>query len=465
MSEKEYIIELFKALGHEPTAAQWPIHLDQYRFKLIAGGERGGKSETGSKETTKETAPLVDGLVWIVASTYDIPRNTEFMYVADDLKKLGILADGNLHRPENGPCNRLTELRTRIVTRSTQDPERLGMEAPDFILVCEAAQIPYEAFLRLLGRCSQKKAKMVLTGTFEQKNDSKWYEEYFNMWLGKNNDDAKSYSLPSWTNTKIYTPGEHSITLKNGQVIKNVPDEIYRLYNQTPIDIFMERYAGLPVKSVLAVLPEFTPTIHVGDFPFNPDLPVELAIDPGYAAPGAHAVVAIQVFNGRVYLIDELYKQRATTEDMIIACRQKIWWGKVKGGSIDFAGRGHAANKSPLEIWQAPTKDGGAGLYLDSKQVAVEDGVEVLRTFLKPNPLENNQPMLYVDAKCKGFIAEAGGGKSPIPGGSMWKRNEVTNKVRDDNCHSTKAVIYWLVNRFGFVPRISDNSVQRQSFY
>ena len=163
MALAEYQQKIFARLGYEPRKLQWQILLDTHRVKQVVGGERAGKSHVGAKLVFLHI-PL-SKLIWIVGQEYANCRQ-EFEYVLDDCATVGIVK-GKPSFPHEGPCSFETMNGCRIETKSAQDPTKLGMYPPDFILVCEAAQISYEAFLRLRGRIAEKRGEMVLTGTFE----------------------------------------------------------------------------------------------------------------------------------------------------------------------------------------------------------------------------------------------------------------------------------------------------------
>jgi hypothetical protein len=425
MGLNTYRDKVFELVKFTPTKGQEMILSSPARIKLVAGGERGGKSVVGSKEAL--LAMPLSKLIWLVSSEYDVSR-TEFNYLMEDLQKIKQII--TFSTSKEGSLTGTAPNGCQIVTKSAQDYQKLGMEAPDFILVCEAAQIEYEAYLRLRGRIAEKRGKMVLTGTFE--GSVGWYADMFTRWQGANDEDAKSYSLPSWDNPVVYPGG------------RNDP-EILRLEAQTPKDIFMERYAGVPCKPSGLIVSEFTNALHVGEYPLDPEFPVELAVDPGYA--GAHVVEVCQWKSDELYIIDEIYLQGYVTEDIITICKQKPWWGYVKGGSIDIAGKQHQAMQAPIEVWQ------NHGLNLTCQKVEVSGGIDLLRTFMKVNPL-NNRVKLHADYKCKGFISECGGGKSPLYGGGPWLRDMNTGKEIDKNNHACKSIIYLLVNRFGYSPYV-----------
>ena len=424
--------QLFEQLKYKATEAEAKIHNSNARIKLVVGGWRGGKSSTGAKEALPYAILPTTELIWIVGATYDIPRHTEFQYLCQDLMKLGFLQERNFHQPDQGPCTAGISKDfggCRIVTRSATDPEKLGMEAPGFIIVCEAAQLSYEIWLRLRGRVAEKRAPMILTGTFEQIGDTRWYEEFYWLWQGINEDEAQSFSLPTWSNLVKFPGGRQD-------------PEIVKIESRTPPDIFMEQYGGIPCRPSGLVIREVDPDIHIKNIEVNPDLPVFIAVDPGYA--GAHVVEFIQDWGEQVAIVDEVYAVNLTTEEMIVACKQKPYWSQVTDGAIDIASHQHQAMRAPIEVWQ-----GDAKLYLHANRIPEEDGIELLRTYLYPHPV-TKIPKVIISPRCKGLLAECGVGANPIVGGGKWLRHKETKHPIDKDNHACKAMIYFLYWKYGY---------------
>lgn len=425
----------------QPTAAQWPIHTDQYRFKLVAGGERAGKSATVSMYAIPRI-PYCD-LIWIVGPDYTTPR-AEFTYIRNALAQLEMIAEISEPKSQAQPAMLVTTTGCEIRTRTAHDEAKLASTPPDLIIGVEAAQMTYEAYLRMTGRVAERRGQILLSGTFETSQD--WYADLYSEWL-TGDKDSKSYSLPSWSNTVIYPKG--------------IDDpEMLRLASSFTEERFKERHAGIPVNSPLAVHPEFNYLHHVTDkCQFNPSLPVYLAIDPGHR--GAYAVCAIQLDETSRYthkhrrttvnVIDEVYLQRKSVREVIKETRTKPWWKNVNpynAGIIDIAGTQHQGNESHAEVWASHPTKGGAGIKLSSIYVPIIDGIDRMRDFLRD--VDTGEPVLYFNPQCINTTKEFKLYRYPE---THAKTGIVKELPIDAHNHSIKAITYWLCANFGFTQR------------
>ncbi len=430
MPLKEQRDAIFVKLGYYPSPEQAAFHDDPSRFKLAAGGERGGKSKVVACDYLGKfwETPLL----WLVGADY-ARTGPEFTYICEGFAKLGI----DFEATKQLDPGVITARGFTIVTKSAKDPRTLASVAPSGIIVCEASQIDYESFLRLRGRLSEKRGWMDMSGTFE--SSLGWYPELYTRWQLPNADDGHSFSLPTWANKAIFPGG------------RNDP-EILAMERLMPHDFFMERCGGVPCPPKGRVFSEFTVTMHTGlgdSYEFDPALPVQIWVDPGYAT--AYSVLAVQFRNDHVWVVDEVFERGLVTSEIIKVCKQRPWWKNVSGGAIDIAARQHQAMPAPAEIWSQE-----AHVFLQSKRVEIRDGIERIKTYLVVNPL-TNQPLLHINAKVRGLISEMGGCENPITGQSgvySWRKDRedrIIGEVPEDaNNHACKALAYGLVSKFGY---------------
>ena len=421
---------IYDRVGFKPTDAQMPILSTRKRFILVAGGEQAGKSMIASKYLLSRFLEINEpGLYWLVAADYERTR-AEFEYLVDDFAALGVLAEST---KRVDPGRIVLADGTRIETKSAKDPRTLAMRAPDGIVGCEASQLDLETFYRMRGRCAPKRGWLFLSGTFE--GSLGWYPQMHTAWSVPT-EDEESFSLPSYTNTHLYPGG--------------VDDpEIQRLKRDASNDFFLERIEGIPSPPEGLVFPEFRPNIHVSSLKWDVGSPVHLWMDPGYA--GAYAVAAVQIQDDVIYVIDEVYEKGLVTEEMIQVCQSRPWWRDVQYGVIDVAGYQHQAMAAPAEIWMKNT-----GLYLASSKVQINDGTERLKSFLKPDPI-SKMPGVVIDSACTGILSEFGAAPNPFDGQTRayrWKTDRDGNIVgqtpEDKNNHGIKALIYGIVDNYGY---------------
>lgn len=371
------------------------------------------------------------GLYWLVAADYERTR-AEFEYLVQDFASLGVLASVT---KRVDPGNIVLADGTRIETKSAKDPRTLAMKAPNGIIGCEASQLDLDSFHRLRGRVAPKRGWLFLAGTFE--GSLGWYPQLFLAWNNNAYNDEQSFSLPSYSNLHLYPEG------------KSDP-EIMRLRAQSSDEFFMERIEGVPAPPHGLVFGEFRADLHIDpQASWVKGEPVYLWMDPGYA--GAYAIEAVQEINGQIRVVDEVFEQGLITTEMIEVAQSRPWWKDVHGGVIDIAGYQHQAMSAPAEIWMEKT-----GMYLSAQKIRINDGTERLKGFLRPNPI-NGVPKIVFNPKCRGILSEFGAEPSPLDGQTRayrWKvdrdGNIVGESPEDKNNHAIKAVIYGLVDRFGY---------------
>ena len=441
-----WLERLYEETGVLPTPEQAEILASGRRFTLVAGGEQAGKSvvaalflmlkffELPNTRVIKTRRGRVyihkPALYWLVGATYG-ETEREFRYLAEWFDALGLLAHAT---KRVNPGRIVLTDGTRIETKSAVDPRTLSKEAPDGIIGCEASQLDSTVFSRMRGRVTPKNGWIFLAGTFE--SSVGWYPQLFKAWQ-QGGPDRRSYSLPSWTNRTLYPGGRDD-------------PQLAALQADSTDDFFMERIAGQPVPPRGLVVPEVRPEVHVRGVSYV--LPVRLAVDPGYA--GAYAVEALQHIDGREVIIDEIYERGLVTEEIIAMAQSRPWWPDVEGGVIDVAGYQHQSMPAPAEVW---SEEGD--VFLSASRVSINDGTQRLRSFLKV-PAGDHGPKLLIGSHCKGILSELGVTPNPFDGQTRpyrWKTDRegnIVGRVPEDRYnHAVKAVIYHLVDKYGYASR------------
>lgn len=442
-------------LQAEPIRSFW----DGCRFLLICGGERAGKSFTSVGAAVSVMGPREDGqsqLYWIVGPDYMQPR-AEFTYFRQVFVGVGCISKESMPESHTQPWVLETDYGLRLETKTSSDIRKLASVPVDGIIMAEAAQQEYEVWLKCRGRVAQKRGWVILSGTLEK--GLPWYGTMLRKWRGRNPDDGKSYSLPSWSNTAVYPGGRED-------------PEIKALERSTPHDLFMERYGAEPHTQHGLVIPEFDPTVHLRPLELQRDpatkepYPVTLAMDPG---THTYAVLFIQKIGVYAHVLDAVYRKNAVAQEVIPECMANPLWryvNKRDGNVIDIAGTQRHANKSQVEIWHDMAK-----VSLSSQFRHVETTIDVVRFRLgRANTL--GEPLVYFsdrlpnpeplpDGSAAHFISEFGLWKWPERAASMGVAKVPVDKAND----GIKALGYWLLQHYGPVEKRKKKMVQAKPLW
>lgn len=394
----------------------------------------------------------------------------------DFLGSLGAIGSTrDVSRPKIGKCTATLKTGQIIETKSAQEVQKLASKAPDGVVMCEAAQHPYESFLRCQGRVAEKRGWLFLCGTFE--GSEGWYAEYFNEWTQaalndplRDPDEGVAYSLASWDNTIVYPGGREDPEIKR----------LERAYSRVP-GMFEERCAAIPIPPVGLVFREVRRSVHFSDrATFDPKLPVYLAVDPSDGS-APYAVGAYQfrdcecpyhyadgktpdtsTHEGKrqaelggpglarhhedrieqAFCIDEVYEQEKQCEEIIDICRSRPWWKNVRGGAIDV--------EAPDEQkrWKAYGR-----IWLVADKIPQLHGIRRLKSFLfyekDARGHITTPPHLIFNPKCQGIAFEFTKYKRKNPTDADMIPAEVPPNNQPN--HHIKASWYLLVARYGFV--------------
>lgn len=414
------------------------------RIKLGAGGERFGKSELAAmyayvRHMCDRFFDMQQGkfnksyLYWLIGEDYAMCRGefdhlVNFFQTIDDVEYLS--------QPKQDSCILVTKTGARFETKSAYDERKLGVSAPDGVLGCEVGLWSDETWHRARGRMAEKRAWGIFTGSFENSLSS--FAARFEEGQKDNEHDMVSFSLPTWANTAVFPGGWDD-------------PEIAALRAFFPEERFNERFGGKPSKPSGLVFKLFGPE-HVGAAEFDPERPVQLWVDPGYAH--AYAVLAVQLYPDAVNIFDELYLTGRTHSQLIKECKLRRWWKQVDKVVMDRAGRQQNANgESGAEVWRKEADKRVATNY-----VHIKDGIDRVNTFLMPTE-QTGLPRLVVSPRCVGLLAEMGYGRAPsgFPGFRPYAYRltssggvTVSDLPIDAYNDACKALGYGLIENFGF---------------
>lgn len=426
---------------NQPIPAQqevedWFLTSDS-RFIQILGGERAGKSRLAAKLALICMNLEKPSTYWLTGPDYNQAR-PEFSYLYTWLNDAQpcLIQPGSVSMPNDlaSPWTFKTLWGATVTTKTSADVQKLASFSVDGVIMCEAAQQIHEAYLKLMGRVSETRGFLILTGTLER--GLPWYADMYKRWQGENHLNARSWSLPSWSNTEVY-PGGYD------------DPQMVELRAEYPEDLFAERFAAQPKRTTGLVLPEFDFATHVKHLTVNPQLPVELWIDPGQHC---YAVLFVQCEGLTTHVLDRVYKRNHIAQDIIPEVMGNPLFKYVNpqnAGVIDIAGTQHHANLSQVELWQQI-----AGCSLRSQYIELEKTINTIRFRLRAtNP--NHAPLVFFNSHMTNFKTPDGYALDVLAEPELWSwpdrtqnRNLPKNPL-DKNNDAMKALGYGLVDRYG----------------
>lgn len=498
--------DVWEKVGYIPLPHALPVHKSRNAHRIIAGGNRSGKTFCAAGECI----PYLfwwGSRGWIVAANYDL---------ADQLRKelQGFLTDrigytmGSTSRNlEPGQFywsvqehTLSTWMNNSIELKSAESPDSMNAVPVDYIVLDEAALFPFLYYdTRLIPRLVDSGGWILSVGTFEWLQ-GEWFEEYFDLGQNENDLDIASFMLPTTQNFHVYVGkggeqpeeiGEHyhtnwrSIIKNNSQVQWPLaPGVQVIVYNvdlkwlekeRQRIDpaVFASRYLAVSAGNQFRVFPSYKVSefVDAEKAAFDPSLPVYLAIDPG----GTYAVLAIQLKRGvtigsehqnslsrdvHICLIDELYFQTTvTTAEVFEVAKHREWFKNLRRNiqSTEMTGVIDVMAPEIHRTWEQLGKKSpelNNRFTLKAKKVNINPGNQTLQHYLDTGTI-------WVNPKCKWFSVEM----------KRYHFRELTpttvdtgdprgiDKPKDEWNHLVRALVYFSVVKYGYYGRSTMQAV------
>lgn len=347
------------------------------RFIQGAGGWRAGKSFVAGLRMYLDflwrvsQRGITDDLWGVLADSYAMAQE-EMRHLSRLLTEADIPHD--FKTPENAAWKiSFPAWAAEIVTLTASDVTKIASRPYRGIVFAEAAQSVYQAFENAVGRVSETRGWVLLEGTFEN-TKGPWYAQMAESW-SKPGAMGVFYSLPSWENLVVYPGG------------RDDPEIRAREVSMAP-NAFLEKYGGQPTKRSDLVLPYADERFHVAHrYPnlgtsYEPERPVIIFSDPG--TTHAYSVLAAQMWENVVWIIDIVYRWGRTADQIIAECAGKPWASRVETAVMDFAARQHRAEGPPIvEQWATGwRKHVGQGIEIVANPVPLHAGYDIHRRAL-----------------------------------------------------------------------------------
>lgn len=352
---------------------QHEVFADKTRFKVVCAGRRWGKSLLSRTALLDKATEKSGMIVWYVAPTYRMAK--QIMW--DDINRI---------IPERWIKKRNeTFMRIELINRSII--EMKGADSPDslrgvglnYLVMDEMQDMRPEVWKTVLRpTLATTNGEALFIGT------AKGLDHFYDLWLRGMNPDIKSWK--SWqfsTSSSPFVPTEEIEQARNDMDPKTFRQEMEGSFEMTSGRVYHP----------------FDRNIHVGNFEFNPRLPIYIGQDFNID-PMSSAIFQIQE-NGEVWAVDEIVLFSSNTQEVCEEIERRYWryvnqiiiYPDPAGGA-----RQHARGETDLDIFR---EKGFKKIRYHRKHPKVADRVNSVNKMLMT---ANGDVRLRVSNKCRYLI-------------------------------------------------------------
>lgn len=390
---------------------QMTVFNNKARFRVVCAGRRWGKTQTARAELLR-AASKPKQKVWYVAPSYRMAKQIMWNDLMDILP------------PEWIKKTNMSELTIRlkngsiIALKGADNPDSLRGVGLDFIVLDEMQDISEDTWVQVLRpTLATTRGKAIFIGTPKSKN------HFYRLWLNGQNDElVQKGRWMSWQFPTIMSPF--------------VPqDEIDQAKADMDERSFKQEFEATFLEVSGRVYHQFDKETHVGDYPFNPSLPIWVGQD--FNVDPMSTVIMQPQRNGEVWVVDEIYMSSSNTVEVCNELERRYW--RYKHNIIIFpdpagANRSSGRGESDLDIFR---DRGFTRIRYRKKHPPVADRVNSVNKMFRT---AEGKVRLKVDKSCNKLIASLEE--------TMYKKNspEIDKSLNIE--HMTDALGYCIELKF-----------------
>lgn len=362
------------------------VHRDESRFRVIVAGRRWGKTQLARISIIMAAASAPKQLVWYVAPTYQMARDILWDELKDSIPKEWI-ANINETRMSIRLING-----SRIVLKGADKPDTLRGVGLNFVVIDEAQDIKEETWEMVLQpTLATTHGRALFIGTPKSYN---WlYDRYMLGQRARVVRDERGREVPNeWKSWQFPTITSPFIPRREIEA---------RRHDMDPKSFRQEFEASFESMSG-RVYYQFDRTVHVGDYSFDPKLPIYIGMD--FNIDPMSAIICQEKPNGEIWVVDEcvLYGSNAQETADELARRYYKYMDQIHIYP-DPAGnnRNHDRGETSLDILREAGFD---SLHYKAKHPLVMDRVNAVNRVMRA---ADDSIILRVNSHCRHFVDSA----------------------------------------------------------
>lgn len=443
MARRVSMDRAFEAVGYKPHDVQREIHaMEAYnRFIVACAGRRTGKSHMGGHRLTVEAiqAKYRKGLsrtgkraeFWIVGPEYT-DGEKEFRVLYNDILKLGIPMDkpGTYYNADSGQMDlSLWGGGFQVHVKSAKYPNSLVGEALEGVILAEAAKLKPSVWIKFIRpMLADFHGWAFMSSTPEGKN---WFYDVYKRGQDPADPLWGSKRAPSWCNNLLFPLGRQD-------------PEILDMSKDMSEEKFKQEIGAEFTEFVGRVFKRYETETHIGDYLYNPKLPLYIATDYGFTNPNVALFIQVDVWDN-VYVIGEYYERGRTSEEFATDLDRDPRLGPLARAATRLYG-------DPEDPGASTTMSEKFGLTkMGSTGGSLTDRLNLIRRWLKAQPEEledghaEKLPKLFFDRSCHNTDREMNDYRYPDTLSESQESRENPKKVDD---HAPEALGRFFAGHF-----------------
>lgn len=355
---------------------QFEIFCDKSRFRVVVAGRRFGKTILSKAEILSFAGENPGSNVWYVAPTYRMAKQIMWREMIKSIPKRWI-------KSSNSTTLDIELMNGSIIgLRGADKPDSLRGVEVNFLVMDEMQDIKPEAWDEALRPTLAKtRGRVLFVGT------PKAYNYLYKLYMMGQREELKNFKI--WKSWQLPTITSPFIPVSEIESAKADMDP--RTFRQE----FMASFESVSGR----VYYNFDRTSHVGDYKFNPDLPIWIGQD--FNVNPMTSVIMQKQPNGEVWIVDEIYQQNSNTYSVCNEIERR-YYRHTKNTIIypDPAGgsRSTARGESDLDIFR---ERGFRRMKFRKQHPLVADRVNSVNKLLMG---ADGKIRLRVDRKCTHVI-------------------------------------------------------------
>ena len=362
---------------------QKKVYQDKHRFRVVVAGRRWGKTKLSSTEIIVASAEKSDQLIWYIAPTYQMAR--DLMWTG--LKR--VIPPQWIKKTNETRMDMEFINGSRIVLKGADKPDTLRGVGLNLVVLDEAQDMKKETWQEVIQpTLATTRGRAIFIGTPKSFN---WLYDLYQLGQrpehitdsrGKVIDNEwKSWQFP--TSSSPFVPRSEIEARRHDMDPKSFAQEFEASFVNMSGRVY---YAFDRVK-------------HVGEYKFNPTLPIYIGMD--FNIDPMSSIVLQEQPDGEIWVVDEAILFGSNVQETADELSRR-YYRYLNQISIypDPAGnnRNHDRGETSLDILR---EAGFKNIYFKRKHPAVQDRVNSVNRLLFT---ANGEIRLRVDANCSGII-------------------------------------------------------------